>query len=260
MNIKFAIACLLFLCASFPLSAQKEKQGKDIQIIEFGEEDQTATRKPQNHNGLIVKTNPISFVFGAQWVEAEKEINDYLSLQAGIGARFKSLVGYSYTSLFDELNGSDDACNSTVWSDDICDEYTDYTYRESKVGPLLYFSPRLFFESGGFDGGYIAPVLRYSKAKYKVQQVDETATSEVRLPNVWQKENERDIDLVIHFGYQRLHPKLTSEIFFGIGARFNKSTRQDLGRNDLGFYQNGVRNFQRTILRIESGIRLGFQL
>jgi hypothetical protein len=249
MKSCFFSALLATMLFTVPLIAQKDK---DIQVIDFGDDSQE-DNKQSKYKGLILKTNPISFVFGAQWLEAEKELTDYMSIQAGVGVRFKSMVGVNYNSLLEELNGTENSCDSPNWEYDICDDYSDYSIRKATAGPW-------FYDSDGFDGAYIAPVFRFSQARYKVQQVDENSNNETRLPDVWQNENERDIDLVIHYGYQNLHPKLTTEYFIGLGVRFNKSTRQDIGTTAFGNYQNGEKTFSQKLLRLETGIRLGFQL
>ncbi len=257
MKSCFFYCLLLVSIFTSPLSAQKNDN--DIQVIDFGA-DSEEDNNQREYKGLILKTNPISFVFGAQWLEMEKELTDYMGIQAGVGLRFRTMVGIGYNTIIEELDGESYSCNSPQWQYDICDDYTDFSIRKAVAGPWLVVSPRFYYESDGFDGPYIAPVLRYSKARYKAQQVDEFSSNEVRLADVWQNESERDIDIVVHYGYQSLHPRLTTEYFIGLGVRFNKSTRQDVGTGPFGNYLNGEVSFKQNLLRLETGIRLGFQL
>lgn len=248
-----AIFCLFLLQ---PVWAQKDKtKNRDVEIIDFGD-----TKKPgkqRDFHGMVFKTSPTTFLFGRQSIELEKQVKDFLSLQLGLGLTFSPLVDLS--ELSQELTPDLVAyCESTQWDFDECDYYSDNTIRTGGIGPLVSFSPRFFFESEGFEGSYIAPALRWSSSKYKVQQV---AAGEAFLRRIEERQDEfsRNLDLVVHYGSQYLFPQLTFEWFIGGGVRLNHSLRQDVGIDITGAYQNGERDFKQRNLRVEAGIRVGFQ-
>ena len=207
--------------------------------------------------GTIFKTSPTTFIFGRQSLEWEKQVKDFLSLQVGLGLTFGPL--FDLSEINQELRPDlVSFCESTQWAFDECDYYSDNSIRKGGIGPLVSFSPRLFFESEGFEGAYIAPVLRWSSSKYKVQQV---AAGEAFLSRTEARQDEysRNFDLVVHYGNQYLFPQLTFEWFVGGGVRLNHSLRQDVGVDATGAYQNGERDFKQRSLRGEVGIRVGFQ-
>ena len=76
----------------------------------------------------------------------------------------------------------------------------------------------------------------------------------------WTKEKVNRFDIVGHYGYQSVYSKLTAEYFLGLGARFRNETRQDLGRNASSIVQSTLRSFKASGVRVEAGIRIGFQL
>jgi hypothetical protein len=157
----------------------------------------------------------------------------------------------------DEFNGSTE---SEQWASDEPDNYSDYTIRTGKVGALFSISPRLFFDSDGYEGMYIAPVFRYSTQKFEVQKVREGLPYIERNPDELQQESIKNMDLLVHYGGQTLYPKLTLEWFIGAGIRFSKNLRQDVGYDYLFQSGNGERSFKDKKFRLETGIRVGFQL
>ena len=266
-------ALILLLCIGSILPAasaqrSKDKKKDDVQIIEFGEDGGRVRKKKQEKKtGIIIKTSPTSFLMGRQPFEIEREMSSLLSLQLGVGLRFKPLIQSS--ELNQEISGSAFVeetyfCESELWGpNDICDDILDFSIRKVNIGPMFSFSPRLFFESDGFEGGYIAPVVRFSSLNGKVSRVSEdplnlgTLTYE-NTPT--QKESIRDLDLMVHYGQQALYPKLTLEYFIGLGARIRRGQVQDLGFDNSAFIRNGERKLNATNIRLEAGIRVGLQL
>ncbi len=264
MQIKNLLLLLLMFCFISSLSAQKKKKKKkesNIEIIEFGEDGELDDNSTPL-SGYVIKTSPTSYLFGSQFVEIEKYATDYLSIQAGLGLTFKPLAGELYANILDELDedGGDD-CDSEIWGQgDICDDYNDFSIRTYKPGFLISGSARLFFDDDSMDGGYFAMKLRYSTAKYQVQDIIQNAGSLERLEGTFVPESVKRFDIIGHYGYQTLYSKLTAEYFLGIGARIRNESRQDIGRNEFGLIQGQIRKFKKTGLRIEGGIRIGFQL
>jgi hypothetical protein len=262
VNGKVSILFLLLLFAFSTLLAQRGE--KDIQIIDFGADDRPEGRIA--YSGLILKTSPVSFLFGHQTFEAEKELNDFISLQAGVGVTFKSLFA---AALFDEdtqleLEGLTNRFyfgESEQWVQDITDYYYEFSHRRAKPGYRATVSVRLFFESDGYEGSYLSPALTFSRYNYEVQTVQPTLGDEVvRLENEWAKEYENITDLSVRYGYTTLYPRLALDYFIGLGVRMIKGVREDLGRDVLGRTGSKVRNVDELKLLFEAGIRVGFQL
>jgi hypothetical protein len=258
MKLPFWTIAFFALLLAQPVFAQKEKnKNKDVEIIDFGD-DSKVKNKQDDFHGIIIKTSPTTFIAGRQSIEIEKQVKDFLSLQIGVGVTFKSLLDFS--TLQEELYpDANTFCESTLWGNyDVCDYYLDRTIRKNRVGPLVSFSPRLFFESDGFEGFYVAPVLRWSANRYQVQKVAEGETFLTRVADV-QDEYERNLDLVVHYGGQSLYPQLTYEWFVGAGVRLTNALRQDVGIDGNGGHQNADRRFKESKFRMELGIRVGIQ-
>lgn len=248
--------CTLLLPLLFSLSLE----GQRTRVINFGEDE---ANEDYEYKYNIIKTSPSAFLFGRQPFEYEREITDYLSLQAGIGFTFSSALSGLSTGLYSEIldeGESNRFCNSTQWGNqDYCDDLGDADIRTGKIGMIMSFSPRLWFDSDGMDGSYIAPVVRYSTYKNNVQQVEEGVTSLVRLPNSFDLESAKNVDLVVHYGYQFLNERITWEYFVGLGVRRQNQIRQDLGTPNNRF-RNGTAEENSKSVLVELGIRIGFRL
>jgi len=258
MRLSFLLLPALLLLGTSVLAQQ---DGRNTQAIDFGGGTKTE-KKQQRYRSFTIKTSPITWLYGTQSLEVEKEVSNHLSLQLGLGMRFK----YRREPVWEhplEEEESFQECDSPLWGqNDLCDDYFDLTYRKVSPGPMVSLSVRHFTAGDGFDGAYLEPTLSYSALKYQVQQADETyqGNNVVRLPGAWQDESERSFDLVLRGGRQYLRPRAVFEYYAGIGARINRFKRQDLGRDDNGFIRNGERSFTKTWVRLEIGVRVGLRL
>ncbi|HND88493.1 MAG TPA: hypothetical protein PK971_09195, partial [Saprospiraceae bacterium] len=106
LPLRFPYCCLMLLCLCClqTLQAQnpKKKTKSDVEVINFGDETDAKKGKEQTYRRIIVKTSPLAFVFGRQPFEVEKEMNDYLSLQVGLGFTFEPLWA-GYDDLLSEI-------------------------------------------------------------------------------------------------------------------------------------------------------------
>jgi|GEM_PF-1384249 len=263
MHLKHLFLLLFTFCVIGNLSAQKKNKKNKVEIIEFGEDSENEERNDLPLTGIVIKTSPTSYLLGSQFIEVEKYMTDYLSLQAGVGLTFKSIIGDTYNEILAELQEEEDGleCESELWGqNDICDSYTDFSIRNQKPGLVISGSARLFFDDDAMDGGFFAVKLRHSTVKYQIQDIVQNASSVERLENTFVSESIKRFDIVGHYGYQALYSRLSAEYFVGVGARIRKETRQDLGQSTNGIVQSKFRSFKKTGLRLEIGLRIGFQL
>lgn len=256
---------LLFLSAFIILSvsninAQKKKKDRDFEVIEFGEEGGNKQNYREGYGNLIIKTSPTSFILGNQPFEVEKYMTDYLSLQAGIGITFAPLIGEEYNDIIAAIDEEGQRyCESDQWTQDFCDDYQDYDVRRYKPGFLISGSARLYFDNDAMDGSYFGFLLRYSTVNLEVQDVIGIGNVE-RIEDQWLSESIKRFDIVGHYGYQTVYDKLTAEYFLGLGARFRNESRQDVGFSASNLAQSAFRSIKETGLRVEAGLRIGFQL
>jgi hypothetical protein len=260
MNISRLIYtfCFLLFLSSNTFAQNQKNKNTSVEIIDFGNREKKQSVK--SDHPMIIKTSPISPIFGKAILEVEREITDYLSLQVGVGLKFKPLVERNLISILDESEESNLYCESPLWENDICDDFNDSSIRKASPGIILSVSPRFFFESDGFEGSYIAPLIRYSRENLNAQSISENRGSIVRLSDFDVNESISNIDFIVHYGLQILYPKLSLEYFVGVGARKENIVRQDLGVDNAGFNRNGTSKINSTSLLLEGGIRIGFQL
>ena len=255
--MKYFLTILLTSLFSLNFYAQ-EKPKKDsddqVEIIDFGN-DEGEYRKGE-YKKRIIKTSPGAFIFGAMPFEYEQEMTDFLSLQVGLGLTFNTVAG-SLDELYAELDGYD-------YFDDLGDDgYNDDPYdseiRSGTLGYRVSASTRLFWGSDGFDGGYIAPVLRYATRNFDVQRIEEGTRDVVRLESIVDSESTRNLDIMVNYGYQNVGDRLTWEYFVGLGLRFQDRTLQNLSQDSSGFLTNGTTDISRSLLQYGGGIRLGYR-
>lgn len=251
-----------FMLNAFAQEPIDKKKENNVEIITFGNDEND--NENIRYKDIIIKTSPTAFIFGKLPFEIEKEITDYFSVQGGLGLTFSSITNSDLwrDELFD-LDDNDEYCNSTQWgNNDYCDNPFDFDYRDGKTGIILSASGRLFWGQDGFDGGYIAPVVRYSNRRTNVQMIDETqGSSEVRLQDSFDSEIDKNVDLVVHYGAQYLNETITWEYFVGLGLRKQTRVIQDLGYDPSGNLRNGeLQEIKRNTILYEIGLRVGFRL
>ena len=254
MKILLTLAFTSFFIIS---SFAQEPQDDDVEVITFGNDEKTD--KDYKYKDMIIKTSPTAFIFGKMPFEIEKEVTDFLSVQAGLGLTFSSVTD-AWGEALAELDNYD-YCTSTQWDNDYCDNPYDNSYRNGKTGFMASLSARLFWDQDGFDGGYIAPVVRYSTRRSNAQMIDESQRSEERLMDSFDEENDKNLDLVVHYGAQYLNETITWEYFVGLGVRRQTRLLQDLGYdNNFNLRNGGLQEIKRNQILYEIGLRVGFRL
>jgi hypothetical protein len=273
MNLKITFQIVLILlsfCINVDAQSkkknQKSKSVKDVEIIDFDSDEKgskSGDKSPSLYtfNHMIIKTNPFLPIFGKGIVEVEREINDFMSIQVGVGATFKT---FSFDGELGDLLGGDfydeGVCESDLWVNDECDFYGNSEYHKRKVGFLVSVQPRFYFNSEGFEGYYIAPVFKYSYNPYGARSVVETKNALIYSDDFDFDERKTYTDFSARIGAQGLFPRLTSEYFLGGGIRLENSARQDIGRGTNLVYMNGTRKTKESRFFLEFGLRFGFQL
>ena len=253
--MRFLLTTLLIFICFANIHAQEKPKDDNVQVITFGDEGEAKSKG--KYKSMNLKLSPTAFVFGKFPIEFEKEINGHISLQAGIGFTFKTFSD-TWGEVLAEFD-DESFCESEQWQDDYCDDPYDFSIRNGKPGFLASVSPRVYWEGDGYEGSYIAPVFRYSTRNYEVQKVVEGSRFGERDPNSFEDESARNVDIVVHYGYQYVGEFLTWETFYGLGLRFQNRTIQDLGYDQFGNLANGVQDVSGNKIRYEAGLRVGYR-
>lgn len=262
MKFNFFLIIIILCFSSSDMMGQKKKKRKnDVQIIEFEDDDVDIRSGKKRGKVLIIKTSPFSYILGKQTVQIEKEINNYFSLQAAVGVTFKPFVNLNGIYAENDLVEINPCGESPLWGNaDYCDDWYDNSIRKYSPGIYVSVTPTFYFDNFAPEDSYFGLRLGYSTLNIDVQRVEEGASNIIRLPNDYQEESVKRYDIIGHYGYQTLFTNLTASYFVGLGVRFEQHTRQDLGYDQNFNVYNGVSDFSTPRLRIEGGIRIGFQL
>lgn len=266
MNTRMLLLLVGLLAFSADSMAQrkrttKKKETEKSTVIVFDDEKEDDDEKINTRRVTIIKTSPISFIFGSQIIEVEKEINDWFSLQLGVGVTFKDRskdIDF-LAEIIDEESDGNYGPYSDVWESDELDYYYDGS-RQSKLGYAFTFSPRLFYSSDGCEGGYIAPTLTYKRFAFKAEDVVLGNNYVERTGEFTDAESVSYLDFTVRYGQTNFFEKLTTESFVGLGIRSINNHRQDLGYLPGGYLGKGFQDFTSSELRLELGVRIGFQL
>jgi len=265
VKTKLIISVSIFLnfLSFFSVFAQVKDNGtlpakKKVIVLN---EDHVNYNSIKLERSTILKTHPFGFYIGWQPVELEQQINDYFSLQAGVGVTFKSNLNYLDLSPFSKDPPFIYYSDSKNWVIDIIDNYEDDSgHRQTKPGYIFSFSSRLYLANDGIDNWYLAPSLILSSNNYQVQAVEKNNENIVYQNDFSEKEKLNFTDIIIRLGKQYKKGKFFYEYFVGGGKRFASSHRVDLGYNSNGFVDQKFVDLKTSEWRVESGIRIGLKL
>lgn len=246
---------------SLNIMAQKTKptKDKDVEVIDFGSNEKSAKSKKALNHPIILKTSPTMPIFGKALFEMEYGINDFFSIEAGIGPTFGSVLS-GKSSILEEFSDSNLFCDSKNWNEDICDDFLDQTIRKQGVGIRFEIEPKLYLSSEALEGTSISAVFRYTRSNFDVQPIIDDGNGYTRSPEFTFNEKVNYLDYLVRLNNQTLYPKLSFEYFIGGGIRSENSTRQDIGFDSFGVAGNGSVNIKSSQFIFDAGIRIGFQL
>lgn len=252
-----AILALSLACANIStaqvLRRDTIEPKKQVEVIRFGDDDEPSDKSSVRGLGII-KTAPLTFILGYVPVFYEREVADWLGIQAGAGITFKPAVSNIQSELYGEIFQNN--CDGVD-----CGNYYDYSYRKGKIGYLFSLSPRLYFGSDGLEESYIAPELRYYRRRSDAQRPDPNSSFElVRLEDEYDAESYSFTDFMVHYGWQALYPKLSLDISVGVGIRKINGNWQEVYQDEFGFYYSETPEHSESRFRFDVGLRVGFQL
>lgn len=266
-NYKFLLILLVGFSISEDAFAQRKKRtvktkpdDKEIKVTDYEETNKKIDEEYVAENKIInIKTHPISFIFGRQFLEAEVKLTDLMSFQLGYGLTFKQMVEEEndvYKLMFSERYTYESPNFNT--NNDVFDSYSEY--RTQKRGFIISASPR-FNTNETFNGIFVSPTFTYIKYNFDAAGIREGFSDEVRDQSVIDKESITFKEISLRAGSQSFRLfGISVEYFVGLGLRLTSNSRQDLG------YEKGilVRKFQKfnspLDILYEGGIRFGFLL
>ncbi len=256
--------CMFFFFVS---QAQNDTPSKDVIFIEVGEPETkvASDKKKYKHTGLILKTSPISYIFGNQYLQVEKEIGNELSILGSIGANFEPLHNFESYTIVGVSN--DHVRNFGVFyesenfnsSNDITDEYNTRIYRKQKPSTYFDLGLRYYFSDYIFEGMFLYPIISYSTYSFEAQQAfRDNYGSIVYNSDQTQSENRKHLNFIFRLGYQQVYHRVSFDFYVGAGASRFWGKGQDLGNVSPTEIGNLTRNYTGKGVVYQIGFTFGF--
>lgn len=261
MNKLLSVLTILFLMAS-PVWAQSGKNRKDSTVVVIFNENKTDSEKKKSRKtgeDNVIKLAPFGFISGTFPVYFERRINDFFSVQVGVGLTSKN---YLRSAIQKEGNISK---ITYPWGDnssktDAAERLFSFDYRKPSIGYMFSIQPRLYFESEAPDGSFLGVSYDYYNYKYSIPGLVANVNADPSHKGASKSEYENISDLMVHWGYQSVYDKLTLEYTTGIGLRTAKGSKYvanyDYGSNKIT--DEGFATYSQTGFNFSIGLKVGY--
>ncbi len=214
----------------------------------------------------IIKIAPLSFIAGYIPLYYEKELNSFLSIQVGGGITTRNYI----KGWLNNMGGDDnnDNLGETKWNVpgnegnyNMLDAY-DYTRRKADIGYYFSVQPRIYFESEGMSGSYVAlsyDYYNYASSQKRIVPGPGSGNGGPVFSSSSFKEFEKFSDVMASFGTQTLYDRIALDYSFGIGLRNVKSQHYAYTDSyNSGGYIDGVMESKKTKLAFNLSIKVGY--
>jgi hypothetical protein len=244
------------------MAQQNNSTDSTIRIV-FGskEKNQTSIKKKRKKIGEdnIIKIAPLGFVSGAIPVYYEKVINDFFTVQGGIGITSRNYI----RSAFQEA-GESGIQIKYPWGDDF--QFTDqadapltFENRIAKTGFAFSVEPRLYFDSETPDGSYFGVSYNFYRYNFNIPGIIYNSTTGSYSHNGdIKKEHENIGDLMAVFGYHDIYDRLTTDYSVGFGIRNVSGIKYYYGSNSIDPAQEGIAPYKQNIFNVNIGLKIGY--
>ncbi|MGZ5192099.1 MAG: hypothetical protein ACXWCZ_13910 [Flavisolibacter sp.] len=253
---RLTLTTLILLAFLTTVSAQE--------TIYFSKDTTTvAKKKKRSSEQNIIKIAPLGFLFGNIPLFYERSINDFLSVQVGAGVTTRNYLR-EWVSNIGEDDNVESADGKTTWNGTQGDysnynSANDFENRKSSLGYLFSIQPRIYFESEGLDGYFIA--LSYEKARYNFSsRMIETglAIGEPKYTDQYFKEYDDFSDIAVNTGVQTLYDKISVEYTVGVALRSKKGIRYAYTQDYSGNYIDGYTEIKKNAPAFLIGFKIGY--
>lgn len=256
------VVSILFLMHTIA-SAQNNKNRKDSTVVVIFNENKTASEKKKSRKSgedNVIKIAPLGFISGSFPVYFERRINDFFTVQVGVG-----LTSKNYLRSAIQKEGNINNINYP-WGDnssktDASERLFSFDYRKPAIGYMFSIQPRLYFESEAPDGSFLSASYDYYSYKYSIPRLEVNANGDPKNSGATKKSEYENIsDLMVHWGYQSVYDKLTLEYTTGIGLRTAKGSKY-IGNFDYStnkITDEGIATYSQTGFNFSIGLKVGY--
>lgn len=212
-------------------------------------------KKPSGEENTI-KIAPLGFVSGIYPVYCEHVINDFFTIQAGIG-----ITGRNYYRNLIQTIDDQSIVPNYPWGDnnnikDLADAALVMKNRKSVFGYLFSIQPRIYFDSDAPNDGFMGISYDIYRYNFNIPGID-SITHQVNGP--LQKEHETISDAMVSFGYQNVMDRISVEYSIGLGIRNVKGIKYYFSdTNSSEFDRQGFAPYKQTLFNFNLGLKVGY--
>ena len=260
--MKTLLSAIFLIAPLFILAQDKQKKDTTI-VVNLGHKQYDKNHKKPTGEENTIKIAPLGFTSGTFPVYYERIINDFLTVQAGIGATSRNYIRTSIQSV-------DDIVPTYPWSDNLFTDKVepalDMTNRKPVLGYMLSVQPRLYFESDPPDGGYLGISCDFYRYNFAIPGLVNTNTDSTASPNyqykgLKNKEHENISDFMVCFGYQDVYDRLSLDYSMGLGIRNVKGTKYYYAEDNSttpATIIEGLAPYKQSLFNFNIGIKVGY--
>jgi len=251
----------IFFLVFMGLSAFTFAQQDTTVIVNLPHKQYDKKHKKPSDEANTIKIAPLGFVSGAFPVYYERVINDFFSVQGGIGITSRNYVRNAFQSIGDNFLSPvyPWSSNSTY---DLADPALEIGDRKANLGFLFSLQPRIYFTSDAPDESYMGISYDFYRYNFSIPgMVYNTATSEYNHAGSTKKEHENISDLMVWFGYQDVYDRISIEYSTGIGIRNVKGVKYYFAEDNSSGTPTtleGYAPYKQTLFNFNIGIRVGY--
>jgi len=242
-------------------------------IAAFAQKDTTITvnlphkkydsrhRKPSGEDNTI-KIAPLGFISGTFPVYYERVINDFFSVQGGIGLTSTNYIRNAFQTVDNPITPSYPwgTNNGNVY--DISDAALKMNPRKANLGFLVSVQPRIYFDSDAPEESFMGISYDFYRYNFSIPgMVYNTGAGEYQHTGSAKKEHENISDAMVWFGYQDVMDRISIEYSAGLGIRNVKGTKYYFAEdNTTGspVIAEGFAPYKQTLFNFNLGIRVGY--
>jgi hypothetical protein len=259
--LPFSIFSLIFLSGSAFAQVGKDAKDSTSTVIIFNSGSQKSTKKYRSTEKNIIKIAPLGFVSGKIPISYERKINDFFSVQVSAGLTSKNYTRSIWQEALSESETTDEDIFKTSplpeGTYDEADKLYDFKNRKAAIGYMFSVQPRLYINSEGMDGSFVALSADLYNYKYTIPGLKKDG-DEYKHTGASKKEHETVQDIMGYFGIQRLYDNLSMEYTFGLGLRKIDGVKYTAGEDQNGKFYEGESTYSRSTLNLGVGFKVGY--
>jgi hypothetical protein len=259
---------ILMLLMIIPVFGFAQSNSKDTVIrIQLDHSKYDKHKKKASSEKNIIKFSPLGFLTGAFPIYYERVVNDFFTVQTGLGLTNRNYV----RSIVQQASDNSNLNINYPWDVNSGITYRTeapffFEYRSVAPGFMFSIQPRLYFESDAPDGAYLGVSYDFYRYNFKTPQMRYDSIYSLNYTQrggTLLKEHENISDLMATFGYHDVYDHLSVDYSIGMGIRnvngmkYYFGTKYDSNSNQIEAGK-GFTTYKQTTFNFNLGIKVGY--